>query len=84
MGSLCVFLLGRLAIEHEGADQTDQFPRKAQELFCYLLVNPRKSHLRENLIDTLWGDDSHSQPRKMFRQVLWQLQTALGKLSDVA
>ena len=84
MGSLRVFLLGRLAIEHEGADQTDQFPRKAQELFCYLLVNPRKSHLRENLIDTLWGDDSHSQPRKMFRQVLWQLQTSLGKLGDVA
>ena len=84
MGSLRVFLLGRLAIEREGADQTDQFPRKALELFCYLLVNSRKSHLRENLVDALWGDDSHTPPRKVFRQVLWQLQTSLGKSGDAA
>ncbi|HEY3341883.1 MAG TPA: BTAD domain-containing putative transcriptional regulator [Anaerolineae bacterium] len=82
MGSLRVFLLGRFAIVHEGADQTDQFPRRAQELFCYLLMSSGKPHLRENLVDALWSDESYSQPRKVFRHVLWQLHTSLGKLGD--
>jgi DNA-binding SARP family transcriptional activator len=52
--------------------------RKAQELFCYLLLNGQRPQPRELLADLLWGDNPNAQAKKSLRQTLWQLQAALG------
>ena len=52
---------------------------KVQELFCYLLLNRGRLHLRETLAGTLWGDSSIAQSKKYLRQALWQLQTTLDE-----
>lgn len=52
--------------------------RKAQELFCYLLLNGQRPQARELLADLLWGDNPNAQAKKSLRQTLWQLQAALG------
>lgn len=50
---------------------------RVQELFCYLLLNRRRPHRREALIEILWGEDTPRQAKKYLRQLLWQLRSAL-------
>jgi DNA-binding SARP family transcriptional activator len=45
----------------------------------YLLLHPGASQPREPLAGLLWPESSAAQSRKYLRQVLWQLQTALGE-----
>lgn len=52
---------------------------KVQELFCYLLLNRQRPHLREALAGMLWGDSTTAQSKKYLRQALWQLQTILDE-----
>jgi DNA-binding SARP family transcriptional activator len=51
--------------------------RKAQELFCYLLLYRDHPHPRETLAGLLWGDTSTTQSKTYLRKALWQLQTIL-------
>lgn len=50
---------------------------KAQELFCYLLLNRQRQHRRAILAEQLWGAQDSAQARKHLRQSLWQLQSSL-------
>jgi len=60
----------------------DLGPRKAQELFCYLLLHRDRPHNREILADVLCGDSPTARPRKCLRQALWQLQAGLGSQTE--
>lgn len=56
--------------------------RKVQELFCYLLLQREHSLARETLASVLWPETTTAQSKKNLRQVLWQLQSALGSQSE--
>lgn len=79
MAVLRVSLLGRLQIQCDGCVLDDLDSRKAQELFCYLLVHRHRSHAREALASFLWADVSTSNSRKYLRQAIWQLQHVLQR-----
>jgi DNA-binding SARP family transcriptional activator len=74
MSTLCVCLLGEFRVRSGKQDLTGLYPRKLQELFCYLLLYRDRSHQREALAAQLWCDSSTSQSKKNLRQALWQLQ----------
>jgi DNA-binding SARP family transcriptional activator len=78
MITLNIRLFGRLSVQAGEQAVENLELRKVQELFCYLLLKRERPHPRETLADLLWSDGSSSQVKKGLRQVLWQLQTALG------
>jgi DNA-binding SARP family transcriptional activator len=81
VSKLCVHLFGKFGV-HVGAGGPRAFDaRKAQELFCYLLLRREQAHSREMLAALLWGDSPTAQSKKNLRQALWQLQAALGMQS---
>ena len=82
MNTLHVTLFGQFQVRLGKQVVTDLYSRKAQELFCYLLLNRDRSHPRETLASLLWGDSSTSQSKRYLRQTLWQLQTALKSRSE--
>jgi len=56
--------------------------RKAQELFCYLLLHRDRPHTREVVAGVLWGNNTTEQSKTYLRKALWQLQTALEPPSE--
>jgi len=77
MAGLHIFLFGKLKLSFENQDILGLEARKAQELFCFLLLNPHRSHFRETMADLLWGDAPATQPKTYLRKAIWQLQTVL-------
>jgi DNA-binding SARP family transcriptional activator len=77
MGNLQVCLFGKLNIRCGELPLTGLDQRRAQELFCYLLLYRNHPLLRETLIEALWGGNPTVQSRKYLRQALWQLNSAL-------
>lgn len=77
MDALRVRLFGNLQIECGGEVLTDLYPRKLQELFCYLLLYHDRAHPRETLASLLWGNSSTAQSKKYLRQALWQFQSVM-------
>jgi len=74
---LHVHLFGRLSIRLDGHDLFMIEARKAQELFCYLLLYRDRPHPRELLAGKLWGDVAQGQSRANLRKALCQLQQSL-------
>lgn len=79
---LRVFLLGKLHMQCGEQTLAGLEARKAQELFCYLLLHRNRPHPREILADLLWGDITTAQSKKYLRKALWQLQSALNTPAD--
>lgn len=77
MATLNVHLLGKLEIQHDGRMLAGLDSRKAQELFCYLLLYRDRPHPRETLAELLWGNRTTIQSKGYLRKALWQLQTDL-------
>ncbi len=82
MTALHIFLFGRFHVEYEKQSLISLEARKAQELFCYLLLYPNRPHFREVLADLLWRDVSAIQPKSYLRKALWQLQSALESQAE--
>lgn len=78
MPSLQIQLLGELSIRDGEGRQVLLTPPRAQELFCYLVLNRGRPLAREALLDTFWQHSSAAQARRNLRQTLWQLQAALS------
>lgn len=78
MATLDVSLLGKFCVEHQGKIVTGLDAAKVQEVFSYLLLHRGRSHSREAIASTLWGNNSIGQARKYLRQALWQLHAALN------
>lgn len=76
MATLRIFLLGEIKVQLGEQDLTGLYPRKLQELFCYLLLYRDRAHQREALAGQLWSDSTTAQSKKNLRQALWQLQNA--------
>ncbi len=80
MATLSVYLFQRFRIQR-GGDVLESIDRgKAQELFSYLLLHRERPHLRDTLLDVLWGEAPPARARKALRQALWQVQSALDAL----
>jgi DNA-binding SARP family transcriptional activator len=77
MDGLRVCLFGKLDVKRGDQGTVDLCARKAQELFCYLLLHRDRPRTREALAAVLWNDCSPAQSKKHLRQTLWQLQTAI-------
>lgn len=84
MSRLHIHLLGKFQTVVDGQVTLRFEARKVQELFCYLCVHRKNTHLREALASVLWNERSSSQSRKYLRQAVWQLQSALGSMSDAS
>jgi DNA-binding SARP family transcriptional activator len=82
MELLDVRLLGRFSVRRSGHAVPHMEVSKTQELLSFLLLNRLRPHHREQLAETLWGDNRPDQARKYLRQTLWMLQRALGSDSD--
>jgi DNA-binding SARP family transcriptional activator len=78
MASWHIQMFGQLRIARDGEPLAGIEPRKAQELFCYLLFYRGHVYPRETLAGLLWGDSTTAQSKKSLRQALWQLQSGLG------
>lgn len=81
MPTLSVCLFGRLNIQRQ-ANPIALNALRAQELLCYLLLHQGRPYLREKLADTLWGDSSGCQSKKIMRQAIWHLQSATNFLEE--
>lgn len=79
MSILRISLLGRLTVCGSGQTWSALGTQKAQELFCYLLINRNYPHNREFLASLLWENISTAQSKQYFRKTLWQLQSILDK-----
>jgi DNA-binding SARP family transcriptional activator len=77
MATLQIRLFGKFCAQCQDQPLEGLDVRKAQELFCYLLLNRDRPHSRETLASLLWNDCSTTQSRTYLRKALWQLQAAL-------
>ncbi|MCP4428738.1 MAG: hypothetical protein GY803_29995 [Chloroflexi bacterium] len=82
MGELQVFLFGKFHIRSSNGELEELSSAKAQELFCYLLLNRDRPHYRETLASVLWDNTPTVQSKRYFRRALWQLQSALSAWED--
>lgn len=79
---LSITLFGKFQAQTENRLLSGFDIRKVQELFCYLLLYRERPHLRETLATLLWSDNPAAQSKKLLRQTLWQLQTALQDITS--
>ena len=76
MPDLHIHLFGRFSVRSATGVVPGLEGARVQELFSFLLLT-RRTHPREALAELLWGPNAGLQARKVLRQSLWQLQTAL-------
>lgn len=81
---LYIHLFGKLCLQYHDQQLDGPDSRKAQELFCYLLLYRHRPHPRETLAGLLWGDMSINQSKTYLRKALWQLQVALDRSAHAA
>src|SRR6266853_319842 len=84
MSTLRIYLFGKFCVRRNEQVLDGFDARKVQELFCYLLLHRDHSLPRETLASLLWPDTTTVQSKKGLRQVLWQLQSALGSQHESA
>ena len=82
MVKLCIQLFGKFCVRRDERVLDGFDARKIQELFCYLLLHRDHSLPRETLASILWPETTTIQSKKNLRQVLWQLQSALGSQNE--
>ncbi len=78
-----IHLFGRLHVLLHGQSIPIVEGSKASELLCYLLLHRDRSHPREALAGTLWGEMPTAQAKAYLRKALWQLQTTLGSSDEL-
>jgi DNA-binding SARP family transcriptional activator len=77
MTPLLIYVLGGFRV-YRGDEPVDDFPtRKAQSLFCYLILNRHRFHRREILADMLWGRSEPRNARRCLNTALWRLRRVL-------
>lgn len=82
MQTLSLSLFGKLKIECANRSLISLEARRAQELLCYLLLYRERLHEREKLATLLWPESNATQSKRYLRQTLWQLQSALGQVTE--
>src|SRR5688572_21720951 len=79
MSNIKATVFGKFKIERGGLRVEGIQGRKVQELLSYLLIFRNHPQPRELLSETLWGNQPSTKSRKILRQTLWHLQSALKK-----
>ncbi len=76
---LVIETMGRFAAHQRGQAIPDQAwrQRKAGELFRLLLISPRRSALRDQVIEALWPDKPPAVAQTLFHQATSSLRKAL-------
>ncbi len=82
MSRISIQLFGRFCIQRDEQVLAGFEAHKIQELFCYLLLHRHHPLSRESLASLLWPDTTTAQSKKKLRQMLWQLQSALGSQKE--
>lgn len=82
MPTLKIHLFGKFCVKRNEQVLEGLDGRKVQELFCYLLLHRDHALLREILASLLWPETTTALSKKNLRQVLWQLQSALGSQGE--
>ncbi len=77
MSVLRIFLLGKFDVRRGDHVLVQLDARRAQELFCYLLLYRDHPHHRETLANLLWPTRAAAQSMKNLRNALWELQNVL-------
>ncbi len=77
MSLLRVSLFGGIQIAHEGGPDVETPTRAVQILLAYLLLQRRRTHSRESLLGTFWGDHDEGAARNCLNTTLWRLRRVL-------
>lgn len=78
-----VTLFGRLCVACHEVPVERGMGSRVQELFCYLLLHRRRTHVREALASALWGDQCITKQSKAYlRKALWQLRSSLDAAAE--
>lgn len=77
MSTLRITLFGRFSVWFDGHPVDGLDARKAQELFCYLLLHRDQPQHRAYIAGLLWGDVPDATAKRYLSKALWQLQLAL-------
>ncbi len=75
-------LFGRFNARCNDSELTELERGKAQDVLCYLLLNRRQTHYREDLAARFWPEATTAQSRKYLRQAIWQIQKALDAAAE--
>jgi DNA-binding SARP family transcriptional activator len=82
MTEIRIQLFGRFCVRRDGQVIAGLEADKIQKLFSYLLLYRRSARAREPLASLLWPETTTVHAKKRLRQVLWQLQSALGSYTE--
>jgi DNA-binding SARP family transcriptional activator len=77
MATLRIHLFGQLQVYLGERYLNKSLTRKAQHLFCYLVLHRQNCHSRDLLAGLFWGDSPEEQARKCLRTSLWRLRSCL-------
>lgn len=84
MKELRVQAFGRLRMEYDNSVITSFPTRRVKELLAYLLLNQRKRHGREKLIEILWPDSTSENMRPRLSTTLWRLRNLFKELGTTS
>ena len=74
---LRIRMLGDLHIRASDGKLQSFATRKAELLFAYLILHPRRSFYRDTLVDKFFSDESAQTGRKNLRTIIWQIRSVL-------
>lgn len=77
MPKLRIRMLGDLQIESTDGRSLSFATRKAELLFCYLVLHPRRLFYRDTLVEKFFTDDPPQIGRKNLRTTIWQVRSVL-------
>ncbi|KUO74222.1 MAG: hypothetical protein APF77_08660 [Clostridia bacterium BRH_c25] len=75
--SLKAKFLGQLDFIYNEESITSSLSQKACGLLCYLMMNPRKTHYREQLAEMFWGNSRVYSANNSLRYTLWIIRKNL-------
>jgi len=82
MSRITIRLFGHFSLRREEQVIVGFQARKLQEFFCYLLLHRHHPVPREALASLFWPETTTAQSKKRLRQMLWNLQSALGSQQE--
>jgi DNA-binding SARP family transcriptional activator len=84
MAVMNIRLFGQLSVSCGDKALEGSIPRKASELFCYLLTHPQRPITREALAEILWNNSTEQHSKQYLRKSLWQLQRTIATCTTSA
>jgi DNA-binding SARP family transcriptional activator len=77
MSILRIELFGGMHVTHNNGRSKVVLTREIQAFLAYLLLHRHRTHSREVLADTFWGENSEGKARGSLNTALWKLKKAL-------